>query len=273
MLRQIATLSVITLALSGTAVAQTAPAAPTAPSAARTAFADRAASFALRGAYHGIADAEARGASTYLDAAKTHYRDAIARLARHDAGAASEAMAAAALARAAVAEHPVPAPRDIPAPPTLAAGGPPMMPHPMMHRPTVAMNGGTGGTGGAPQMGMRGSQMHGPQMHGPQMHGSMRGHRGPHGMMGRFDAARLAADAKLANTAEARDLAQKAVDADTARTHAAFGGNREEAMRQGRIASALAMAVRSLALADHPRTFSGPHRRPASTVGLVPNDQ
>jgi hypothetical protein len=257
MLRQIATLSVLTLALSGTALAQTGPAASTtAPSAARQAFADRAASFALRGAYHAIADAEVRGASTYLDAAKTHYRDAIARLARHDAGAASEAMAAAALARASMAEHSMPAPRDIPAPPALAAGGPPMMPHPMMPRGPVAMNGGSGG----PQM-QRGSQMHGSQQ---------RGHRGMHGgMMGRFDATRLAADAKLANTAEARDLAQKALDADTARTHADFSGNRDEAMRQGRIASALAMAVRSLALADHPRTFSGPHRRPAATVGLV----
>jgi hypothetical protein len=270
MLRQIATLGVITLAFSGTALAQSAPAAPTAPapSAARQAFADRAAAFALRGAYHAIADAEARGATTYLDAAKTHYRDAIARLARHDAGAASEAMAASALARAAVAEHPMPVPHDIPAPPALAAGAAPMMPHPMMPHGPVAMDGGDEGGNGfmgrAPQMGMRGPQMRGPQM---------RGHRGPHGMMGRFDPSRLAADVKLANTAEARDLAQKAIDADTARTHAAFSGNRDEAMRQGRIASALAMAVRSLALADHPRTFSGPHRRPAATVGLVTTDQ
>ncbi len=214
MLRQLATLSVLTLALGGSAVAQTAPAAPSAPPAARAAFAERAASFALRGAYRTIGDAEARGASTYLDAAKTHYRDAIARLGRHDAGAASEAMAAAALARASIAEHPVPAPRDIPAPPALAAAG-------------------------------------------------------PRGMDGRFDATRLAADAKLANTAEVRDLAQKAVDADVARTHADFSGNREEAMRQGRIASSLAMAVRSLAMADHPRAFPGPRRRPAATVGLV----
>jgi hypothetical protein len=223
MLRQLATLSVLTLA--GTAAAQTAPAAP------GTAFAERAASFALRGAYRAIADAEARGASTYLDAAKTHYRDALARLGRHDAGAASEAMAAAALARAAVAEHPVPAPRDIPAPPALAAAG--------------------------------------PQMRGPQM----RGHRGPFGMAGRFDATRLAADAKLAGTAEARDLAQKAVDADVARTHADFSGNREEAMRQGRLASSLAMAVRSLALADHPRTFRAPRSRPPATIGVVTGDQ
>jgi hypothetical protein len=242
MLRQLATLSVLALALGGTAVAQTAPAAPAAASPARAAFAERAASFALRGAYHTIADAEAGGASTYLDAAKTHYRDAIARLSRHDAGAASEAMAAAALARAAIAEHPVPAPRDIPAPPALADAGAPLMPH-----PPVRSNG----------LGPQPLRQQGPQM---------RGHRG---MAGRFDATRLAADAKLANTPEAHDLAQKAVDADVARTHADFSENWEEAMRQSRIASSLAMAVRSLALADHPRTFPGPRRRPPATVGLV----
>jgi hypothetical protein len=253
MLRQLATLGVLTLALAGTAVAQTAPAAPSAPSAGRTAFAERAASFALRGAYRAIADAEARGASTYLDAAKTHYRDALARLGRHDPGAASEAMAAAALARAAIAEHPVPAPRDIPAPPALAAAGPPI----------------SGTQMSGPQQ-MRGPQTRGPQqMRGPQM----RGHGGAFGMTGRFDATRLAADAKLAGTAEARDLAQKAVDADVARTHADFSGNREEAMRQGRLAGSLAMAVRSLALADHPRTFRAPRSRPPATIGVVTGDQ
>jgi len=117
MLRLIATSSALVFALSGTVLAQTAPAS------APAAFAERGATFALRMAYHTIADAEARGASGYLDAAKNHYRGAIARLQRHDAGAASEAMAAAALARAAVAEHPLPAPRDIPSPPALAATG------------------------------------------------------------------------------------------------------------------------------------------------------
>jgi hypothetical protein len=92
-------------------------------------------------------------------------------------------------------------------------------------------------------------------------------------MASRFDATRLAADAKLAGTAEARELAQNALDADVARTHADFSGNQEEAMRQGRIASSLAMAVRSLALADHPRTFQGPRRQPAATIGLVTSDQ
>ena len=223
MLRFLATAGALGLALSGTALAQSAPAAPSAPSAARSAFAVRAANFALRGAYHAIADAEARGATTYLDAAKTHYRGALARLARQDPGAASEAMAASALARASVAEHPVPAPRDIPAPPALAQAGP--NGPPMMMRPP--MNG--------PQIMQRPPQMRGgPEMHrGPQM--GMH-HRGPGGMAGRFDATRVAADAKLANTAEARDLAQKAVDADVARTHASFAGNRDEAMREGRVA-------------------------------------
>lgn len=92
-------------------------------------------------------------------------------------------------------------------------------------------------------------------------------------MAGRFDATRVAADAKLANTAEARDLAQKAVDADVARTHASFAGNRDEAMREGRVASALAMAVRALAMADHPPAFRfTPGQRPAgprpATVGF-----
>jgi hypothetical protein len=227
MLRLIATSSVLVLALSGIAGAQTAPPA-----------ADRGATFALRGAYRTIAEAEARGTSGYLDAAKNHYRNALARLGRHDAGAASEALAAAALARAAVAEHPVPAPRDIPAPPALLAAGPPaMMPRPPMGGPQAA---------------------HGSQMHRGHMH------HGPGGMTARFDATKLAADAKLANTAETRDLAQKALDADIARTRAAFGGNLDEAQRQGRLASALALAVRSLALADHPRTFT---RRPMMTGG------
>lgn len=263
MLRLLATAGALSLALSGTALAQTAP-APAQHSAARAAFAARAGTFALRAAYHAIADAEARGASTYLDAAKTHYRDALARLGRQDPGAVSEAMAASALARAAVADHPVPAPRDIPAPPALAQSGT----APMMMRPP-----------GPGQM-QRGPQTRGPMQHGPQMRGGMqrsgmqrsgmqRGgmHRGPRGMAGRFDATRVAADAKLANTAEARDLAQKAVDADVARTHAAFAGNMDEALREGRLASALAMAVRALAMADHPRTFRGPRGRPA-TVGF-----
>jgi hypothetical protein len=188
-----------------------------------------------------------------LDAAKTHYRNAMARLARNDPGAASEALAASALARASVAERPVPAPRDIPSPPALAAGGM----RPMMGRPPLP-----GPQTGGPQV--RGSRMRGPQAPRAGMF------RGPRSMAGRFDATRLAADAKLANTAEARDLAQKAVDADVARTRAAFNGNTDEAMRQGRLAGALAMAVRGLALADHPPSFTRNSRRPATVGSELP---
>jgi hypothetical protein len=230
MLRRVAASGVLVLALSASAVAQTAPAG--APPARGAAFAERGTTFALRGAYRAIAEAQARGASTYLDAAKNHYRDALARLQRHDPGAAGEALAAAALARAAVAEHPIPAPRDIPPPPSPApelAAGVPAAPMPMQ----------------APR-------------------GGRRMHHRPGGMIGgRFDPAKLAADAKLANTAEARDLAQKALDADLARARAAFGGNADEALREGRLAGALAMAVRSLALADHPASFMRARRPPA----------
>lgn len=249
MIRTIAMSSVLLLALPGAAFAQsdpaiaTAPAGTAAPSRAQ-AWAGRAAVMALRGAYRAIADAEAMGASSYLDAAKTHYRGALARYARHDAGAAAEAMAATALAHAAAVEHPMPAPRDIPAPPEMTA-----MSHPAGDDVAIA-----GGMPGArPMMG-----------HGSPMRGHGRGHGG-FGMGGRFDATQLAKDASLANTAEAKDLAQKAVDADLARTRAAFSGNLTESMRQGRLANDLAMAVRSLARADHPP--ARPQRSPGARGG------
>jgi hypothetical protein len=234
--------SALVVALGSAAVAQTLPQTAAAPNAAAPAprtMSTRGAIFALRGAYRAIADAQVDGGSAYLDAAKTHYRDALLRYQRQDPGAASEAMASLALARAAVAEHPAPAPRDLPAPPSddAAASGRPM-------------------TAGRPPM------------HGASMRGRMGW---------RFDATQVADDAKLANTAEARELAQKAVDADVARTRASFTGNADEAMRQGRLAASLAMAVRSLAYADHPPSFdrrnpSWPGRqRPAttSTVGTT----
>jgi hypothetical protein len=182
-----------------------------------------------------------------LDAAKTHYRNAIARFARNDRGAASEALAAAALARAALAERPVPVPRDIPTPPPVAVAD--------------GMQPGAVADGMQPML---------PRPPGPELRG------GPGSPRGRFDANRLAADAKLANTSEARDLAQKALDADIARTRADFSGSEDEAMRQGRLAGALAMAVRSLALADHPPAFmprpmrppQGPGQRANATVGM-----
>ncbi len=64
MLRQLATLSVLYLCtLPAPPLAQTAPAAPSVPQPHEQGCSNRAASFALRGAYHAIADAEARGAS------------------------------------------------------------------------------------------------------------------------------------------------------------------------------------------------------------------
>jgi hypothetical protein len=217
--RSIAGSALFALALSGVASAQTTPdtAAAPAPAASARPWSTRGAAVALDMAYRAIGEAQVLGTSSYLDAAKNHYRDAMARYARQDAGAAAEAMAAAALARAAAVEHPAPAPRDLPTPPAVAAD---------------------------PMPGMRPGEM-------PPMR------RGPRG---RFDPTRLAADAKLADTAEARDLAQKAVDADVARTRAAYAGNRDEAMRQGRLANDLAMAVRLLARADHPPAFN--RRRP-----------
>jgi hypothetical protein len=52
------------------------------------------------------------------------------------------------------------------------------------------------------------------------------------------------------------------MDADAARSRALFAGNREDAMRQGRLAMDLSLAVRMLASADHPEAFPRPMRRP-----------
>jgi hypothetical protein len=159
----------------------------------------RGAAFALGGADRAIALAVERGASPYLDAARAHYRNALARYRRQDPGAAGEAMAALALARAAAADHPLAAPRD--RPPAPAAG--------------------------ASDLG--------------------------------FDAQRLADDVKAAGTPEAADLGQKAVVAGGASARAAAHGDRNEAMRQSRLAISLAMAVRSLAFAADPaRERGGP---------------
>lgn len=76
----------------------------------------------LRMAYRTIGAAEARGAGgRFLDAARTHYRAALGRAASSPPAAAHEAGAAAALARAALDERPLPVPRDLPPPPPLPA--------------------------------------------------------------------------------------------------------------------------------------------------------
>jgi hypothetical protein len=246
MIRTLALTGALALTLGGTAFAQsdavsaTAPADATAAASDRQAWAVRGAVFALRGAYRAIAEAQVLGASPYLDAAKAHYRSALERYGKQDAGAASEAMAAGALARAAMTEHPAPAPRDVPAPPEMTA------PAPSVGDGERAGDRMIGGPPGGPPRGPMPGGMRPPMPGGPPPGGP--GERGP------FDAMRLAADAKLAGTPEAQNLAQKALDADVARTKAEFGGNMDEAMRQGRLASELALAVRSLARAEHPPT-------------------
>lgn len=211
----------LTVGLTGVALAQPAPPQP-----------GGFAAFPLHLAYRAIGAAEARGArGRYLDAARTHYRSALARFGRSDeAGAAREAGAAAALARAAIDERPVPVPRDLPTPPPLPARA--------AGRPVTI--GGRPGPGG-PMTGVR-----------------RFAHRA------RFDPEALARDAARENTPEANDLAKNAVDADIARERAFFAGNREEGMRQGRLARELAAAVRLLAAADHPEAPPRVMRRPMS---------
>jgi hypothetical protein len=203
--------------------------------------------FALRGAYGAIGHAEAAGGSgPYLEAAKAHYRDALTRNGKSDTrGAMAEARAASSLARASMALVAPPVPHDIPTPPAIPAGGgmmgaadrpegPPMDggPHPMM--------GGRGGPGAPDGWG------------GPGERGGMHGHRG--GGEGLENLAKLAA---LANTDEAKRFANDALNANLAAERAAFAGNREEAMRERRLAGDLAGAVRALAslnMKPHQRT-------------------
>lgn len=269
---------VVACALSvGVAQAQTAPGtspAPRGPMMQRPAF---SAAFPLRMAYRTIGMAEARGAGgRYLDAARTHYRSALARFERSDQrAAASEAMAAGALARAAIDERPPVTPRDLPTPPPLPTPGAGAPGRRFIMRAPAGAPGGASGpqiAGAAPIPGRPGAgpgpggRMHfAPRFRG-RGHGFGRGRRRGHG---RFDPAALARYAKLENTAEANDLARSALDADIARERALFAGNRDEATRQGRLARDLAAAVRALAMADHPPQFPRPRmmRRPLQVPG------
>jgi hypothetical protein len=194
--------------------------------------------YTLRGAYRAIGHAEASGGGgPYLDAAKAHYRDALARNGRSDTrGAMAEARAASSLARASMALVAAPVPHDIPAPPAAPAGGGMMG---AADRPEGGpMGEGPGGPAGRPD--------------GWGGRGGMREHRGGDGIE---DLGKLAA---LANTDEAKRFANDALNANMASERAAFAGNREEAMRQHRLAGALAGAVRALAsLNMTPRQRSG----------------
>ncbi|HEX3463121.1 MAG TPA: hypothetical protein VHS78_03575 [Candidatus Elarobacter sp.] len=247
------------LTVPGAALAQAAPPANPPPGAppgsttqtlrAQSVFRARVtdSAFALTMAYHAIGRAENAGATGhYIDAARTHYRSAIARHGRNDdAGASAEARLVSDLARVAVDERPANAPtgpKDVPAPPT---------PRPSQARGRDGAPGmGGGAWRGMPGMpGMPGGP---PEFGGIQM---MRIGDGPgfgmrHG--GGFDATRLAEVLKVETGPEARQLAQNAVDANSAAQRAALAGNVEEASRQSRISGDIAAAVHDLAALNHP---------------------
>ena len=75
---------------------------------------------------------------------------------------------------------------------------------------------------------------------------------------GGYDATRLAEILKVETGAEARQLAQSAVDANAAAQRAALAGNVSEAARQTRISDDLAAAVRDIAAINHPEFRNGP---------------
>ncbi|HZW54385.1 MAG TPA: hypothetical protein VFF00_10130 [Candidatus Elarobacter sp.] len=239
----LAALTVVALAVPAAVLAQTAappaPAGPSAPQALPRRTADSA--FALGGAYREIGRAEQVGATGhYIDAARTHYRSAIARHDRSDdAGASAEARLASDLARVAIDERPANAPtgpRDVPAPPTPRPGNGRTMVIDGMPMP----DGFRGMPGDGPTAFDRGGMLR--MMDGVSFRF---GHGG-------FDAAHLAELLKVETGAEARQLAQNAVDANAAAQKAALAGNVAEASRQTRIANDLATAVHDLAALNHP---------------------
>jgi len=235
------------------ATAQNAPAPGGAPPRAMQRTAPDPA-FALMMAYRAIGRAETAGASgRFVDAARSHYRAAIDRYGRNDAtGAGAEARLASDLARAATDERPRTAPagpRDVPAPPS---------PRPRADVANAPM------PGGAPDgMPMRGHMM--PGMMRPR--GMMRGGFGRH----EFSATHLAEALKIDNGAEARQLAQAAVDANVAAQRAALSGNVQDAGRASRVAGDLMAAVDDLVRLNHPATVPRVMRRPlADAPGGAP---
>ncbi len=224
--------AVVALALPGAAFAQAAP--PANPQAMPRRVMDSA--YALGAAYRDIGRAENAGTTGhYIDAARTHYRSAIDRHARNDdAGAAAEARFASDLARVALDERPSNAPtgpKDVPAPPT---------PRPVL---------GGGPADGAPMIRVMGGDGTMGFDHGPMMRvmgDMMRLHHGG------FDATGLAEILKVETSAEARALAQNAVDANAAAQKAALASNVAEASRQTRISDDLVAAVHDLAVLNHP---------------------
>ena len=241
--KSFAVVALFLLVVSGAAIAQDSPSTKVRAMPQR----DVDSAFALRAAYREIGRAEQAGATgRYLDAARSRYRSAIDRHARNDdTGSAAEARLATDLARVAIDERPLNAqtgPKDIPAPPTPRPGS----------GPAVALD-------GMPMF--------------DEMWSSMAGDGPPtirvrHGW---FDATQLAEILKVETSAEARQLAQSAVDANTAAQKAALAGNVAEASRQTRISDDLASAVHDLAVLNHPelghrsmrmRVFGGPETLP-----------
>jgi len=213
--------------------------------------------FALSAAYREIGRAENAGATGhYIDASRTHYRSAIARHGRNDdRGAAAEARLAQDLARVALDERGPNAqtgPRDVPAPPT---------PRPVAN----------GGRDGAMMIGGEPRTMPGMPPGGMPGFGGIRvfniGEQGGFGMRrgGGFDATQLAEILKVETGPEARQLAQNAVDANSAAQRAALAGNVDEAARQSRISDDLISAVHDLAALNHP-DFAHPQIR-MRTIG------
>jgi hypothetical protein len=266
-------LTVAALAVPGAVLAQTpappappaaappsavSPSAPTAPRALPRRIADS--SFSLGAAYREIGRAEQVGATgRYIDSARSHYRSAIARHDRNDdAGASAEARLASDLARVAIDERPAntpTGPRDIPAPPT---------PRPGNGR-SVVIDGVPFGDGmwrGMPGDGPMAFDRGGLRiMDGA---GIRIGHRG-------VDAAHLAELLKVETSAEARQLAQSAVDANAAAQRAALAGNVTEAARQTRIANDLATAVQDLAAMNHPELRRGTFEVRVPNIEVMPH--
>jgi hypothetical protein len=223
--------AVVALVLPGAALAQVTP--PANAQALPRRVMDSA--YALGAAYREIGRAENAGATGhYIDAARTHYRSAIDRHNRNDdTGAAAEARFASDLARVAIDERPANAPsgpKDVPAPPT---------PRPVSGGPLPD---------GPPRMRVLGSD-------GPiavdrapllRIGDMMRMHHGG------FDAVGMAELLKVETSAEARALAQNAVDANAAAQKAALAGDVAEASRQSRLSDDLAAAVHDLAVLNHP---------------------
>jgi hypothetical protein len=85
-----------------------------------------------------------------------------------------------------------------------------------------------------------------------------------------FDATHLAELLKVETGAEARQLAQNAVDANAAAQKAALAGNVAEASRQSRITNDLATAVQDVAELNHPELRRATLQMRAAGIGQMP---